>query len=118
MAIDDSMLKRNIVEPNEAKNRSKPGAPSPPCVPKPSRTIVPPTSGQFHTKNITASNGNPEVATDLNNLANLYKIQSKYAEAIRRFREALTLREQCLGKTHLIQLKVCGVSPMRIRTIV
>ena len=43
----------------------------------------------------------PEVATDLNNLANLYKIQGKYAEAIRWFQEALTIRERTLGKTHL-----------------
>jgi hypothetical protein len=41
------------------------------------------------------------VATDLNNLANLYKRQGKYVEAEPLYQRALSIYEQQLGRDHL-----------------
>jgi len=42
----------------------------------------------------------PDVAAILNNLAELYGAQSRYAEAEPLFRRALTIREKALGPDH------------------
>jgi len=42
----------------------------------------------------------PDVATGLNNLAELYDDQGRYAEAEPLYQRALALREQALGPTH------------------
>jgi hypothetical protein len=42
----------------------------------------------------------PDVGTDLNNLAVLYKDQGRYAEAEPLYRRALTITETALGPTH------------------
>ncbi|VFM95071.1 MAG: Tetratricopeptide repeat-containing protein [Candidatus Kentron sp. G] len=45
-------------------------------------------------------NEHPEVATDLNNLAELLKTQGQYAEARRLYEEALAIRRAALGDKH------------------
>ena len=42
----------------------------------------------------------PDVATSVNNLAQLYRTQGRYAEAERLFKRALTINEKALGPAH------------------
>jgi tetratricopeptide (TPR) repeat protein len=42
----------------------------------------------------------PDVATDLNNLAELYRAQGKYEQAVPLYQRALAIREQQLGAQH------------------
>ena len=42
----------------------------------------------------------PDVATDLNNLAFLYKTQGRYAQAEPLYDRAMAIREEALGPTH------------------
>jgi len=42
----------------------------------------------------------PQVATDLNNLADVYYVQGRYADAEPRYQHALALREKALGPEH------------------
>jgi tetratricopeptide (TPR) repeat protein len=42
----------------------------------------------------------PDVATSLNNLAELYDVQGKYVEAEPLYQRSLVIREKALGKGH------------------
>ncbi len=45
-------------------------------------------------------NPDPRLATSLNNLAELYRAQGRYAQAGPRYRRALAIREKALGPEH------------------
>ncbi len=59
----------------------------------------------------------PDVATSLNNLANVYKDQGKYAEAADLYRRALANTEKALGPSHPDVVHIPALaSPMCIRS--